>query len=284
MGDLTGKVALVTGAGGMRGMGRAIAVRLAKGGADVVVVDHPDVSRRFSPQMVKAGWKGLASVVEEIQGMGRQGLAVDADLSSSTEVEKVVNSALQRFSRIDILVNNAAISGPYVHAVDLEEKDWERVLRVNLTGPFLISKAVAKSMIRRGEGGKIVMIASIVGKRSDTNVAAYAASKAGVLSLTQTLAAELAPHKILVNAVCPGAIWTDIGFEMTERLAKEKGISYEKAQELRYSTSPLEPLIPLGKRGTSEDIAGAAAFLAGPESNYITGQALNVCGGWLMVR
>jgi len=283
MHNLNGKVALVTGAAGIRGMGRAIAVRLAKEGADVVVVDHPQASQRFSAEAHQAGWKGLDSVVGEIQAAGRQGLAVNADISSSSDVENLVNLTLRKFGRIDILVNNAAIPGPgKTPVVDLEEETWKNVLNINLTGSFLLSRAVARSMIQRGEGGKIIMIASYAGKTGIAGMAAYSASKAGLISLTQTLALELGQYRINVNAICPGGVPTDMNYAVIEKLAREKGVSIEEARQLHIDSFGAS--IPLGRSGKVEDIAGAVAFLVSPDADYIDGQALNVCGGALVAR
>jgi len=283
MHDLNGKVALVTGAAGIRGMGRAIAVRLAREGADVVVVDHTEAPQRFTAEARQAGWKGLDSVVEEIQAAGQKGLAVNADISSSSDVESLVNLTLRKFGKIDILVNNAAIPGPVkTPVVDLDEEVWKRVLNINLTGPFLLSKAVARTMIRRGEGGKIIMMASYAGKTGIAGMAAYSASKAGIISLTQSLALELGQYKINVNAVCPGGVPTDMNYAVIEKLAKEKGVSIEQARQLHIDS--FGQTIPMGRPGKVGDMAGAVAFLASSDSDYITGQALNVCGGALMAR
>jgi NAD(P)-dependent dehydrogenase (short-subunit alcohol dehydrogenase family) len=283
MHNLNGKVALVTGAAGIRGIGRAIAVRLAREGADVAVVDHPDATLRFTAEARQAGWKGLDGVVEEIKAAGRQGLAVNADISSSSDVENLVNITSKKFGKIDILVNNAAIPGPMkTPVVDLDEEAWKRVININLTGSFLVSRAVARSMILRGEGGKIIMIASYAAKTGIAGMAAYAASKAGIISLTQSLALELGQYKINVNAICPGGVATDINYAIIEKLAKEKTVSIEQARQLHIDSFGAS--IPIGRHGKVEDIAGAVAFLASSDSDYITGQALNVCGGALMAR
>ncbi len=286
MQSLTGKVALVSGAAGMKGIGRAIAVRLAKEGADVVVADRSDAFRDFTSEASKVGWKGLDSIVEEIQALGRgHALAVNADITSSTDVEQLISHTLTKLDRIDILVNNAGIMGPMgTFVVDLKESDWELVIRVNLTGSFLMSKAVARVMMERGEGGKIIMIASVAGKDAKAGQAAYSASKAGVISLTQTLARELAQYKINVNAICPGGILTDIAYPWMKKLTKEKGISMKESL-LHMASFGIKPEeISLGRLGSVEEIANAVYFLASPESDYVTGQALNVCGGALMAR
>ncbi|MDD5703896.1 MAG: SDR family NAD(P)-dependent oxidoreductase [Dehalococcoidales bacterium] len=280
--DLSGKVALVTGAAGMRGMGRAIALRLAKDGADVVVTDHPKVS--LTPESRQSGWKGVESVAEEINALGRQGLAVSADITSSSDVDEIVSQTLGKFGKIDILVNNAGIPGPpRTQTVNMDLKDWELVMRVNVNGPFMLSKLVAKGMIQRGKGGKILMTASESGKMGINGLSAYCASKAALISLTQTLALELAQYKINVNAICPGRFPTDIDYPVIERIAKERGMTVQQARDLM--PKEFQPTdIPLGRWGEVQDIANAMAFLASPEADYITGQAINVCGGFLMVR
>lgn len=280
--DLKGKVALVTGAGGMRGIGRAIAVRLASEGADVAVTDHPQAF--ITPDARERGWKGVESVAEEIQAMGRQGLAIKADLTSIPDVEDMVRQVFNKMGKIDILVNNAGIPGPLrTQMVDMEQKDFERVLKINLSGTFLVTKPVAKAMIQRGEGGKIIMISSVNSKHGFNGLSIYGASKAAMNSLAQTLALELAQYKINVNAVCPARFITDIDYPLIEQLAKEKGVSFEEARELMPKAYEADKT-PLGRRGYVEEIGNYVAFLASSDADYITGQALNICGGIMMVR
>lgn len=280
--NLDAKVALVTGAAGMNGMGRAISLRLAREGADVVVVDHPQAAQNFPPDVKQAGWKGLHSVVQEIQELGRRSLAINGDITSSSDVETIISRTLKEFGRIDILVNNAGIVGPKgVPVVELSRDDWEPVLRVNVIAPFMLSQLVARDMIRRREGGRIVMISSYAGKGGLPGAAIYCASKAALISLTQTLAHELAQYKINVNAICPGVVSTDMNYARIERFAKEKGISIEHARE---QWTPEYVNIPLGRSERPEDVANAVAFLATSDSDYITGQAINVCGGIMLAR
>ncbi|MGB2886033.1 MAG: SDR family NAD(P)-dependent oxidoreductase, partial [Dehalococcoidia bacterium] len=203
--DLSGKVALVTGVVKKHGIGHAIALRLAQDGADVAVVDMNRMPQPLSEDDRIEEWRGLDSVVEEIEALGRQGVAIVADVTQSKQVKEMVDKTLARLGKIDILVNNAAILGPLgVPALDYDDQTWHRVLAVNLTGPFLCSKVVARGMVERGQGGKIVNIASLAGKIGCPGIAAYGASKAALINLTQTLALELAPYKINVNAVCAG--------------------------------------------------------------------------------
>ena len=275
--DLSGKVALVTGAGGERGVGRAIATRLAQEGADVVVNDVSGNPYADSP----SGWEGLASVVREIEDMGSGALGLVADISDGTEVDNMVRRALKRFGHIDILVNNAG-SRPgrdRVPVVDLEEDAWDEVQRVNVKGTFLCSRAVGREMIARGQGGKIIIISSGAGKRGVARHAAYCASKFALIGFTQSLALELASHNINVNAICPGAVATERTDYITAALAPE-GQSLEEFRAQRALQRAQE--IPLGRGALGPDIARTAAFLASAESDYLTGLSISVSGGFIM--
>jgi NAD(P)-dependent dehydrogenase (short-subunit alcohol dehydrogenase family) len=203
MGNLSGKVAFVTGAAAKRGMGRAVALRLAKEGADVVVNDK--FANPQSAWVGDEGWNGLADVVKEIEALGRKGLAVLAGVESMKEVDAAVKATIDKFGQIDILINCAGIRGPVgVSIVDGDEKDWQQMFDVNSIGTMVVSKVVGREMIRRNQGGKIVHIASAAGKLPCPGSAAYAASKWAVIGITQALAMELAPYKINVNAINPG--------------------------------------------------------------------------------
>ncbi|SVB83493.1 uncharacterized protein METZ01_LOCUS236347, partial [marine metagenome] len=204
--DLSGKVAIVTGAGGRHGIGRAIALRLAEEGADVVVTDIQRSTDAMRPEDRQAGWQGLDSVVSEIEALGRQSMGLFSDVSDQTQVADMVSQTLDRFGHIDILVNNAG-SQPgrdRVLLVDLEEDAFDEVMRVNVKGTYLCSRAVATHMIERGGGGKIVIISSGAGKRGRARFAAYCSSKFALIGFTQSIAQELAEYKINVNAICPG--------------------------------------------------------------------------------
>ena len=206
--DLTGKVAVVTGAGGRHGIGRAIAIRLAQEGADVVVTDIEQSLEAIRPADRQEGWQGLTSVVKEIEGLGRQALGLFSDVSDGAQVQDMVGQTLDRFGHIDVLVNNAG-SRPgrdRVPVVELEEDAFDEVMRVNVRGTYLCSRAVARHMIDRGGGGKIIVISSGAGKRGIARYAAYCASKFALIGFTQSLAHELAPHQVNVNAICPGLV------------------------------------------------------------------------------
>lgn len=282
MRNLKGKVALVTGAAGKQGIGRAIALRLAKAGADVVINDVAQFDVRRSDDDRVERWRGLKDVAAEIKAMGRKAKAIEADIGVNSQVEKLVRTCIKEFGRIDILVNNASILGATGLALDLSDKDWQRVINVNLSGAYYCARAVARQMIKQEQGGKIVNIASINAKVAQPGIVGYVASKFGVIGLTQTLALELAPHGINVNAVCPGYILTDIGRGARVRSAVRGGASLQDAMTGIYAS--VLPQIPLGRVGQPADIAKAVAFLASSESDYITGQALNVCGGFLMAH
>ena len=275
--DLSGKVALVTGAGGEHGFGRAIAMRLAQEGADIIVndiVQNPYANR-------SATWLGLDTVVQEIELLGRRALSVIADISDSGQVEGMVREGIKRFGHVDILVNNAALGHgrDLVPVVELDEQVWDSTMRVNLKGAFLCSKLVARGMIERGSGGKIIMMSSAVGKRGQAFRAAYAASKFALVGLTQSLALELAQHQINVNAICPGMADTERISAMASTLASE-GETREQRQEQLYRDRIAT--IPLGRLAERDDVANLTAFLASSQSDYFTGLSIAVTGGAIM--
>ena len=273
--NLHGKVALVTGAGGKQGLGRAIALRLAAEGANVVVNDIVPV-RIGAPD-----WAGLPDLISEIEGMGRASLAVVGDVSEARQVEQMVQQALDRFGQIDILVNNAgALAGKdRVPVVELEEAEWDRIQNVNVKGTFLCCRAVARAMIARGQGGKIINMSSVSGKKGAARFAAYCASKFAVRGFTQALALELGAYGINVNAICPGLIETERVDEMAAALAPT-GVSAAEQRRLMLERSASAS--PLGRVGQAADVAQTAAFLASAESDYMTGLSITVAGGSFM--
>lgn len=273
---LKGKTALVAGAASKRGIGHAIARRLAKEGADIVVIDKYTAPR--SMFVGDEGWRGLDEVVNQIESLRRKAMAVVADISNSQEVDEAVSKALKMFGKIDILVNSVGIVGlSETPLTEFPEDIWKRVLDVNLTGTFLISKAVSKSMVCRGQGGKIVHIASMAGTMGRPGEVAYCASKWGIIGLTKTLAIELAPHKINVNAINPGAIVTNIRDDYFARIEKETGIACDESRNRDFEK--FLPGIPMGRFGTVDEIADIAVFLVSDRSSYITGETIKVSGG-----
>jgi len=246
--SLVNKVAIVTGAG--RGIGKAIAIALAREGANVVVND--------------VNIKTAEEVVKEIKSLDRQALAIQVDISESKEVNRMVQTVLKKFKRLDILVNNAGII-KRGSIEDLVEEDWDRVLDVNLKGAFNCAKAVV-GIMKKQRYGKIVNISSIAGKIGDlASAPCYGASKAGMICLAKSLARELATYGINVNVVAPHAIETDMSKEWSEE--KRKSIIAD---------------IPLGRMGEPEDVAEAVVFLVSDKAKFITGEVLDVNGGCLM--
>jgi len=242
------KVAMVTGAA--RGIGRAIALLFAREGAHIVALD------------VDEG--GLENLKHEIEMMGRQVLSARVDISNFALVQSAVDAAITRFGRIDILVNNAAIirRGSFLEHT---KEEWDLVLKVNLGGTFNCIKIVVPQMVKQG-GGKIINVTSVAGKVGDiTAAASYGTSKGAINTFTKSLARDLAPYNIHVNAVAPHAIETDMSKEWSE----------EKRRAVIAA-------IPLGRMGKPEDVAEAVAFLASDAANFITGEILDVNGGYLM--
>ena len=276
--DLNGKVAIVTGAGGRHGIGRAIALRLAQEGADVVVTDIQRSTDAMRPEDRQAGWRGLDSVVGEIEALGRQALGLFSDVSDPAQVSVMVAQTVERFGHIDILVNNAG-SQPgrdRVLLVDLEEDAFDEVMRVNVKGTYLCSRAVATHMVGRGGGGKIIIISSGAGKRGRARFAAYCSSKFALIGFTQSIAQELAAHRINVNAICPGLVATEWPAFIAAALAPE-GQSAEEHRVLMIRER--SQTVPLGRVAQGDDIARTAAFLASGESDYLTGLSISVAGG-----
>ncbi|MBN1692705.1 MAG: SDR family oxidoreductase [Dehalococcoidales bacterium] len=278
MSSLSGRVALVTGAASKRGMGRSVAVRLAKEGADVAVLDKYAAPKSIWPG--DEGWGGLNAVVEEIKAQGRNGLALVTDVSSGKEVDDAVAKTLEKFGHIDILVHCGGIRGAMTTPVtDLSEEEWRAIIDINLTGSFLISKAVAKTMIPDGKGKKIVLIGSKAATEGYPGSSGYCASKHGLLGLGRTLAKELAQYKINVNIINPGGFETNLRDQAVIQRAKEQGISLEKAVEEESKKVGPGPSIPLGRLGKPEEIADLVYFLVSDQSAYITGKAIDIDGG-----
>ena len=243
---LKGKVALVTGSA--QGIGKSIAEALAKEGADIIV---SDINLELAEKT--AG---------EISSLGVKAKALRMDVADSRDVEEKVKDAISQFGKIDILVNNAGITKDAL-LVRMREEDFDSVIKVNLKGTYNLIRAISPLMMK-ARSGKIVNIASVVGQMGNVGQANYAASKAGIIGLTKTAAKELARRGINVNAVAPGFIDT----EMTKRLPEEVRTKLKEA-------------IPLERLGAPEDVASAVLFLASDDSNYITGQVINVNGGML---
>jgi meso-butanediol dehydrogenase/(S,S)-butanediol dehydrogenase/diacetyl reductase len=272
--DLSGKVALVTGAGGERGFGRAIANRLAEDGADVAVNDVMAIP-------YGGGWNGVDAVVEEIKAKGMRSIAVIADVSDGNAVQAMVDDVVAQFGRIDIFVANAGSRpGPdRVPVVELTEEAFDEVMRVNVRGTFLTCQAVARHMIERGGDGKIVIISSTAGKRGLPRYAAYTASKFALVGFTQSFAHEMGAYKVNVNAICPGLAETERVIHIAGALRGEGQTAEDHLAEMVRQRSAVNPL---GRITETRDIANMAAFLASSEADYLAGLAISVSGGDVM--
>ena len=281
MPGLEGKTALITGAGGMRGVGRAAALKLASQGADIAITDVQRDATDLPPGEVRVEWRGIQSVAEEVEALGRRCFPVYCDLGEDQQIERLVDEVKDRFGRIDILVNNAraVIGRDKTPVTELSKDVWDHFLAINTTAVFLCTKLVGQEMVARGEGGRIVNIASNAAKQASAMGAAYSASKFAVLGLTQASALDLAPYNITVNAVCPGPINTDRMSYWERDRAAERGVPLE---DLRSGiVRDAAERTPLGRIAEAEDVANMVAFFASEEASFITGQAYNVNGGLL---
>ena len=279
MNGLSGKVAMVTGCAGERGLGRAIARRLAAAGADLVLTDVAPAGTRGLPTKPATGWGGLNAVAVEVRAAGRRALTAILDVRSAAQIAGVMAQTLQTFGRLDILVNNAAAppGADRVPVVELSEEAWDSVHDVNLKGSFLCAKAAASVMIHQKIRGRIINIGSDSGRIGQANHAAYCASKFGLIGFTQSLALELAPAGITVNTICPGAVDT----ERVDYFGRREDGTYDpdrRAERIRR----LGAEVPLGRLATPDDVAALAAFLASDAAEYLTGQAIGVDGGAVM--
>lgn len=264
--ELAGKVAIVTGAGRMRSIGRPIAKSLAGAGAKVVITGTGRPKEHYPEDEQKAGWRDIESVADEIREAGGTCLPVISDVSDEAANQRLVEQVVGEYGRLDILVNNAgaARGADRVPVTELPYEEWKKVLVTNLDGTFLLSKVVAQHLVKQGEGGSIINISSIASKLAGANTAAYASSKAGINALSHSMAMELGEHGIRVNAVCPGIIDT---YRMDDIGRDERWEQMIKAR------------IPLGYPGDGTECAEMTLFLASDRGKWITGQAINVDGG-----
>lgn len=245
---LDGNVAIITGAS--RGIGRSVAIELAKAGAKIVIN--------------YAGNHAAAKEVEEaVKTIGGEALLIQADVANAEAVDQMIKQTMDAFGRIDILVNNAGITRDNL-LMRMKEEDWDAVMNTNLKGVFNCTKSVSRVMMKQ-RSGRIINMTSVVGIMGNAGQANYAAAKAGVVGFTKSMAKELASRGITVNAIAPGFISTDMTAVLSEQVKND-----------------LSAQIPLGRLGTPEDVAGAVLFLASGAANYITGQTINVDGGMVM--
>jgi 3-oxoacyl-[acyl-carrier protein] reductase len=268
---LEGKVAVVTGAGRMRSIGRPIAVELARAGCDVVLTGTGRSPDRYPDDEREAGWRDIESVADEIRALGRRALPVVSDVADPAAVDALATAVHAEMGRVDFLVNNAgaARGADRVPVVDVDVDVWRTVIDVNLFGTFLMSRAFGRLLIEQGDGGAIVNISSIAGKWMAANSTAYSASKAGIHALTAGMSGEMGTHRVRVNAICPGIIDT---FRLDDI---PRGEPWDQFIAQR---------VPLQRAGTGDDIAWMVLYLCSDQGSWISGQFYSVDGGTLPGR
>jgi meso-butanediol dehydrogenase/(S,S)-butanediol dehydrogenase/diacetyl reductase len=268
-----GKVALCTGAGRRGGLGAAILQALAAEECKVVFTDLLDPVDELAAGNI--GTRGeIDELVNEIHGAGGEALALSLDVRSESQVERAIADAVAHFGRLDFMINNAGVGFLIEPLIETSLERWRTVLEVNLTGAFLGTKHAAAHMIRQGQGGRIVNIASQAAKSGHMHMAAYTASKHGMVGLTRSAALELGPHGITVNAICPNHVTTGLGQVQNEYFAKFRGFP-TVTDYLR----DMQARIPLRRVGLTSDTAQVCAFLCSAAADYVTGEAMNVSGG-----
>jgi NAD(P)-dependent dehydrogenase (short-subunit alcohol dehydrogenase family) len=270
MQPLHGKVALITGISAPKGIGRAIALRLAQDGAHVVITDVDQALTIEGAATTRAAL--IAELAQEITVQGGSALALSLDVTSASDIKVVIEQTLSQFGHLDILVNNAGSLVGSDNFLSTSAAQWTSSFEVNLLGPMMLSQAVIPEMRKNG-GGRIINIGSTGSLGAEAGFGAYTAMKHGLVGLTKTLAAEFGPDGILCNTVCPGYIATDMHEAANARLSQEQGLELAQIKANRYAN------VALRDAGLPRDVANAVAFLAGPEANYVTGINLPVTGG-----
>lgn len=272
---LMGKVALVTGAARYRGIGRAIALRLADDGADIVICGRPRAPESYPDREQEIGWQGVESLAKEIEQKGRKALALECDVTQKDQVMAMIESIASQFGRLDIIVNNAGVPSDAGASpiLDTDEDVWYQTMDVNVNGVFLVSKYGGRLMRDSNNGGAIVMIASLAGRVGLQDYGAYCASKFGVIGFTQQLALELAKTGIRVNCVSPGSHDTDMMDGTIARATKKYQLPDGSFRE------QLQDFIPMGRQGDVSELASVVSFMCSKDASYVTGQTINVDGG-----
>ncbi len=268
MAELEGKVAFVTGAGRLRGIGRACAVELARLGADVVITGTGRNPDSFPEDEKAAGWRDVESTAEQVRAENRRALPLVFDVTDPAAVDAAVQQTIDTFGRVDILINNAAVARgedrtPIEH---LSPELFQRVVDVKLRGAYLCTQAIVKRLYAQGEGGKIINVSSVAGKRGSANTLAYNAANFGIVGMTQSMAREFGPHGINVNCVCPGPVDT----------SRMDAVRPEDAVTAQRGSSPV------ARWGTDEEVGAFIAYLCTEAASWIHGQSINHDGGSVM--
>jgi len=276
--DLKDKVAIVTGAGRLEGLGASIVRRLAREGAKLVIHDIGRTQGDMAPRHGVGLADELAEVAREVRELGAEATTFTGDMLVEADVEALVAHAVATFGRVDILVNNAGVGYLFGPLLEMTQERWDTTLGVNLRGCFFAIKHVARQMVKQGPqgdwgAGRIISIASRAAKSGSAYTSAYVASKHGLVGLTRSAAVELGPHRINVNAVCPNHVTTGLGSWQNDFMARARGLSVDDY------LAAMRSRIPLGRVGLVDDTAKAVAFLCSSEAIYVTGEAMNVSGG-----
>jgi NAD(P)-dependent dehydrogenase (short-subunit alcohol dehydrogenase family) len=268
--ELEGKVAIVTGAGRMRGIGRASAVVLARMGAHVVVTGTGRDPDTFPQDEKDAGWRDIQSTAEQVESFGVRALPLVSNIADQDDVQKMIDSTVAEFGRVDIIVNNAA--APYgsdrVAVVDMDADVFKTVIDVKVLGTFYACRAAVKQMIKQGEGGRIVNLSSTMGKSGRANTSAYNAANFAIDGFTQALAKEVGQYEITANSVCPG----------TTETSRLDPVGRGDVWQDRLQS------IPISRAGTDDEVGELIGFLCSPRAGYITGQSVNINGGSVTER
>jgi meso-butanediol dehydrogenase/(S,S)-butanediol dehydrogenase/diacetyl reductase len=273
VGQFRGKVALCTGAGRRAGLGAAILRALAAEGCAVMFTDLLEASGPLAAAHI-GHTEEIEGLAAEIRGAGGKAACMSLDVRDEAQVAAAIAATVSRFERLDFLINNAGVGFLIEPLIETAEERWRTVLDVNLTGAFLCTKHAAQQMIRQGQGGRIVNIASQAAKSGHLHMAAYTASKHGMIGLTRSAALELGPHGITVNAICPNHVTTGLGAVQNAYFARLRGF----AGTDEY-LADMRERIPLRRVGSTADTAKACAFLCSDAASYVTGEAMNVSGG-----
>lgn len=268
MAELDGKVAFITGAGRLRGIGRAAAVELARLGADVVITGTGRDPATFPEDEKAIGWRDVESVADQVRAEGRRALPLVFDVTDEAAVESAVQTTMDELGRVDILINNAAVArGEDRTAIEkLDPWVFQKVLDVKVRGSFLCTQSIIKRLYAQNQGGKIVNVSSVAGKRGSANTLAYNAANFAIIGMTQSMARELGPHGINVNCVCPGQVATS----RMDHVKPEDAITVQSGAS------------PVSRWGTDEEVGAFVAYLCTEAASWIHGQAINQCGGAVM--